>query len=155
MRHIEIAAVDNRFTAVKLCKVCSQVIFESHAVIYPCKAVLSIRHITVHHKKVIVFQCDYPAFVCMLTVYSKGNGKRFFFSKYGRTRIAFFLCAVEIAVIPLRRKIRLTGLHFGFLYAEYVCICIIKEIFKAFLQYCSEAVYIPCCKFHMKVLLSV
>ena len=154
MRHIEIAAVDNRFTAVKICKVCSQVIFKFHTVIYPCKTILCVWHIAVYHKKVIVFKCDYPSLVCMLSVYSKGNGNRLFFSKYGCTRIALFLCAVEIAVIPLRRKIRLTGLHFGFLYAEYVCICIIKEIFKAFLQYCSEAVYIPRYKSHMKVLLA-
>ena len=141
--------------AVKLCKVCSQVIFKFHTVIYPCKTVLRIRYITVYHKKVIVFKCDYPALVCMLSVYSKGNSNRLFFGKYGCARIAFFLCAVEIAVIALRRKISLIGLHFGFLYAEYVCIYTFKKIFKAFFKYSSEAVYIPCCKFHMKVLLSV
>ena len=156
MRHVQVAAEDDRLFGVQLLQIAAQVVLPLHTVVNARQLILGVGHVEIDQIKIRVFQRDGAALVVVdVLVEAIAHRQRRRFGPDGRAGVALFVGAVDVLGVARGRKIRLSGLHFGLLNAEEVRVQRVEHILKAFFQAGAQTVDVPADEFHGMVLLYV
>ena len=147
VRHIKVSAHNHRLGKGR--QVCPEGIFPLHTVVQTAQPVLGIGDIDANQEKILVLQGNHPPLpVVFLYAQAITHGKRRMFGIDSRTGVAFLFRVVPIGLIAQELQIQLTGLQFGFLQTEKVCVQLRKDIGKTLAGHGPQAVHIPGDKFH-------
>ena len=149
MRHVQVAAEDDRLFGVQLLQIAAQVVLPLHTVVNARQLVLGVGHVEIDQIKIRVFQRDGAALVVVnVLVEAIAHRQRRRFGPDGRAGVALFVGAVDVLGVARGRKIRLSGLHFGLLNAEEVRVQRVEHVLKAFFQAGAQTVDVPADEFH-------
>ena len=144
MRHVQVAAEDDRLFGVQLLQIAAQVVLPLHTVVNARQLVLGVGHVEIDQIKIRVFQRDGAALVVVdVLVEAIAHRQRRRFGPDGRAGVAFFLGAVPILLIAGQLHLSLALLHLCLLQTENIRICLFKKIHKSFLHTCTDSIYIP------------
>lgn len=151
VRHIEVAADNDRLAAVKLKDVSAEGILPLHAVGKALQSVLRVWHIDgdeieVGHLK----SDDATLMVVLLNAQTVGHRQRLVFGIDSRTGIAFLLGIVPVGCVTRKLKVKLSSLHLRLLKAEEIRVERKERPLKVFPYAGTQTVYIPRNKFHNK-----
>ena len=153
VRHVQVAAVHQRFFRVQLQQVFPQVVLPLHPVRKPLQAVLTVGRVAAHEVKRRIFRRDDAPLVAVLVAAEVvGHVQRLAFCQNGRAGVALFVGGVKKAVVARQVKHRLLRLQFRLLQAEHVRILAGHIVQKALAQRSPQAVHIPAYQFHEKLL---
>ena len=132
VRNVQISADDDRLFGIQLLQVGAQVVLPLHTVVDACQLVLGVGDIEVDKVKAGVFQRDgAPLVVVQVLLQPVAHRQGGRFCPDCRAGVALFVGTVNVLGVARRGKVRLTGLHLGFLYAEKVGVQRGKLLLKA------------------------
>ena len=144
MRHIQVAAKDDRLPGIQLRNLLPECAVPFHPVVNSGQLRLGIGGIAGNQIKIGVLQSDHTAFRIQLRDPNTiADRKGLFFGKHSSSGIAFFLGIVPELMVTVRLEPDLSGLQLCFLKAEYICIRLMKEVLKAFTDAGPQTVDIP------------
>ena len=144
MRHIQVAAEDDRFFRIQSDHIIPQGILKTAAVLNSLQAVLRIRRIAADQEEILKFQCDHAAFVVMLLFRQTiRDRKRRDLRKNSRSAVAFLLRAVPVFLIVRQIHRDLAFLQLGFLQAENICVKRSKIRREILAENGTQAVHVP------------
>ena len=92
--------------------------------------------------------------IVQVDTYTQFHAKWLMFSVDGRSRIAFLISIVPIALIAIKLQIQLSGLHFCLLQTEKVSIQLLEYLTKSLTLTSTKAIHVPTNKLHMIIILS-
>jgi len=149
VRHVQVAAEDDRLLRVKLLEIFAEVILPRHSVVQTLQAVLRVGRIAAHQEEVSHLQRDdTPLVVVRVYADAIAHVQRLMTGEDGRARIAFLLGRVPIRLIAFKLNVELAGLHLRLLKAEEIGIQLTENISEAFALAGAQAVHIPTNQFH-------
>ena len=144
MRHVQIAAHDNRFLSVELHEIAAETVLPYHAVIKPSQSVLRVWRVDGNKIEVGHLQSYHASFVVVFVLANAiAHIQRLMLREDGRTAISFLLGIVPVGLITDELDVELPLLHLCLLQAEEIGIEFAEHFLESLSHASAQAVDIP------------
>ena len=148
--HIQVATKDDGLLAVQSLQIAAEGVFPRQAVLQPLQSVLRVGRVAAHQEEVVHLQGDdAPLVVVYVDADAQLHVQRLMTGEDRRTRVAFLVGIIPIAVVALERQVQLTGLHLRLLQTEEVGIQRLEHLAEALALAGPQSIHIPTDQFHI------